>query len=165
MSPKTNSKIQECEKDYSTYMGWMQNQKGTYGFICGFTFTAITLLIISLPDPNSILSQLIMLFLTIVFDLLLYLILLIGVESLKFCKDVPLYDENLKLCNTLSDLVFVLWGFTIPLIFLLWKLHYLAISSTVIWIIFILISNFTIVKQFKQYRKITISKQDTDKRM
>ncbi len=154
MSPENKSEMQECEKDYSAYMGWMQGQKGTYAFICGFTFTTITLLIISLPNSKSVLSQLIMLFLTIVFDLLLYLILLIGVESLKFCKDVPPYDESLKLCNTLSDLVFVLWGFTVPLIFLLWDFIYLAILSTIIWIIIMFTTNTIIVKQFKQYRKI-----------
>ena len=152
----------ENEKDYSTYIGWMQGQKGTYAFICGFTFTTITLLIISLPNSKSVLSQLIMLFLTVVFDLLLYLILLIGVESLKFCKDVPTYDKSLKLCNTLSDLGFVLWGFTIPAIYLLWDLIYLAVFSTIIWIIFIVITNFTVKKQFEQYRGIKKLKRNTE---
>jgi len=149
-----STKIQECEKDYSPYMGWMQGQKGTYAFLCGFTFTSITLLIISLPDQQTILSQLIMLFLTIVFDLLLFLILLIGVESLYFCKDIPPYNDSLKLCNTLSDLAFVLWGFSVPLMYLQWKMVFLAVISTAIWIIFILMSYFTIVKRFNQYRGI-----------
>ena len=162
MSPETNAKNQECEKNYSTYIGWMQSQKGTYAFICGFTFTTITLLIISLPNPNTVLSQLIMLFLTIVFDLLLYLILLMGVESLRFCKDIPPYDKSLRLCNTLSNLGFVLWGFTVPSIFLLWDLIYLAIVSTIIWIILMLITNVTIVKQFNEYRGITKFKKNTE---
>jgi hypothetical protein len=152
----------EDEKDYSTYMGWMQSQKGTYAFICGFTFTTITLLIISLPNSKSVLSQLIMLFLTIVFDLLLYVILLIGVESLEFCKDVPPYNKTLRVCNTLSDLGLTLWGFTVPSMFLLWDLVYLAILSTVIWIIMIIITNFTVKKQFKQFRKITKLKKDAE---
>jgi hypothetical protein len=152
----------EYEKDYSTYMGWMQSQKGTYAFICGFTFTTITLLIISLPNSKSVLSQLIMLFLTVVFDLLLYVILLIGVESLEFCKDVPPYNRTLRLCNTLSDLGLTLWGFTVPSIFLLWDLLYLAISSTVIWIIMIIITNFTVKKQFVQLRGITKFKKNTE---
>jgi hypothetical protein len=162
MSPEKKSEMQECEKDYSTYIKWMQGQKSTYAFICGFTFTTITLLIINLPNPNTVLSQLIMLFLTIVFDLLLYLILLMGVESLKFCKDIPPYNENLRLCNTLSNLIFVLWGFTVPLMFLLWDLAYPAVVSTIIWIIFIVISNFTIKKQFEQYRGVTKVKRDTE---
>ena len=152
----------EDEKDYSTYMGWMQSQKGTYAFICGFTFTTITLLIISLPNSKSVLSQLIMLFLTIVFDLLLYVILLIGVESLEFCKDVPPYNKTLRVCNTLSDLGLTLWGFTVPSMFLLWDLVYLAILSTVIWIIMIIITNFTVKKQFKQYRGIMKFKKNTE---
>ena len=152
----------EDEKDYSTYMGWMQSQKGTYAFICGFTFTTITLLIISLPNSKSVLSQLIMLFLTIVFDLLLYVILLIGVESLEFCKDVPPYNKTLRVCNTLSDLGLTLWGFTVPSMFLLWDLVYLSILSTVIWIIMIIITNFTVKKQFKQFRKITKLKKDAE---
>ena len=114
MSSETNLKTQGCQKDYSTYIGWMHNQKGTYAFICGFTFTTITLLIINLPNPQSVLSQLIMLFLTVVFDILLYLILLMGMESLQFCIEIPPWDTSLKLCNTLSILGFILWGFTVP---------------------------------------------------
>jgi len=162
MSPETKSKMQECEKDYSSYMGFMQSQKGTYAFICGFTFTTITLLIISLPNPNSVLSQLIMLFLTIVFDLLLYLIMLIGIESLQFCKDIPPFRRSLQLCDNLSNSVFVLWGFTVPLMFLLWDLVYLAILSTISWIILMIISNFTIRKPFKQYRGIKKVKKDAE---
>ncbi len=162
MSIETNLKMQDCEKDYSTYMGWMQSQKGTYAFICGFTFTTITLLIISLPNSKSVLSQLIMLFLTVVFDLLLYVILLIGVESLEFCKDVPPYNKTLRLCNTLSDLGLTLWGFTVPSMFLLWDLVYLATLSTVIWIIMIIITDFTVKKQFKHYRGITKFKKNTE---
>jgi len=154
--------MSEVEKDYSTYIGWMQNQKGTYAFICGFTFTTITLLIISLPNPTSVLSQLIMLFLTVVFDLLLYLILLMGIESLRFCKDIPPYDKSLNLCNFLTDVTFVLWGFSVPLIFLLWNLVYLAITSTIIWIILMTITELTIRKQFNRYRGITKFKKNTE---
>ena len=129
----------------------MQGQKGTYAFICGFTFTTITLLIISLPNSKSVLSQLIMLFLTVVFDLLLYVILLIGVESLEFCTNIPPYNKTLRLYNTLSDLGLTLGGFTVPSMFLLWGLEYLAISSTVIWIIMIIITYFTVKKHLYNY--------------
>jgi hypothetical protein len=162
MSSETEMKMQKSEKDYSTYITWMHNQKNTYAFICGFTFTTITLLIINLPNPNSIISQLIMLFLTIVFDILLYLILLMGVESLQFCMKIPPWDKSLKICNTLSVVGFVLWGFTVPLIFLLWELIPLAVVSIIIWIILMTISQFTIVKKFKQYRKIPMGKKDTE---
>ena len=103
-----------------------------------------------------------MLFYTIVFDLLLYLILLMGMESLQFCKDIPPYDKSLNLCNTLSDLVFVLWGFSLLLIFLLWDLVYLAVISTIISIVLMIICQFTIVKKFRQYRKIPKLKRDTE---
>jgi hypothetical protein len=155
-------KMPKDEKDYSDYIGWMHHQSSTYVFICGFTFTILTLLVINLPNPNTILTQSIMLFITILFDLLLYVILLIGVESLQFCKDIPPFGRSLRLCNFLSDLVIVLWGFSVPLIFLLWNIVYLAVLSTIIWIIFILISNFTLVKPFKQYRKILKVKRDTE---
>lgn len=59
-------------------------------FLCGFTFTILTLLVINLPDPNTLISQLILLFITVMFDLLLYLILLINVEALQFCRNVPI---------------------------------------------------------------------------
>ncbi len=151
--------MSEHEKDFSSYMSWMQGQKNLYTFISGFTFTTLTLLIINLPNPNAIREQLIMLFLTIVFDLLLFLISLIGVESLQFCKDIPPYKKSLDLCNNLSNIVFVLWGFSIPLIYLLWNMIYLAILSTTIWIILMIISNFTIKKPFEKYRGITSPKE------
>jgi hypothetical protein len=146
--------MQENEKDYSDYMTWMYNQSSTYTFICGFTFTILTLLVIYLPDPNTLTAQSILLFLTILFDLLLYVILLIGVESLQFCKNVPPFEKSLRLCNNLSNLVLILWGFSVPTIFLLWDIVNLALLSTVIWIISIIITYFTIGKRFNQYRKI-----------
>jgi hypothetical protein len=156
MSPKTNQKIQECEKNYSDYMGWMHNQSSTYAFICGFTFTILTLLVIYLPKEasNTLITQPILLFLTILFDLNLYVILLIGVESLQFCKNVPPFEKSLRFCNNLGNLVLALWGFSVPLIFLLWELNNLALLSIIIWIISIIITYFTIGKRFKQYRKI-----------
>jgi hypothetical protein len=160
MNPEINSKMQECKKDYSSYMEWMQGQKGTYTIISGFTFTTITLLIIYLPNPNSVLSQLIMLLLTIILDLLLFLILLMGVESLQFCKDIPQYMKSLDLCNNLSNIVFVLWGFSVPLIYLLWDFVYLAVLSAIIWIILMVISNFAIKKPFEQYRRIENKKNE-----
>ena len=96
------------------------------------------------------------------FDLLLYIILLIGVESLEFCKNIPPYNKTLRLCNTLSDLVLTLGGFTVPSMFLLWGLEYLAISSTVIWIIMIIITYFTVKKHFVQLRGVTKFKRDTE---
>ena len=154
MTAETTTQQQECKKDYGEYMGWMYNQAGTYTFVCGFTFTILTLLIINLPNPDSILSQSIMIFFTILFDMLLYVILLIGVESLQFCDNVPPYTRNLRVCNILSDFVIVLWGFSVPLIFLLWSHLYLAILSAIIWAIAMIIANFTVRRPFKHYRKV-----------
>lgn len=154
MPLETDSKTQKCKKDYSDYIGWMHDQSSMYVFICGFTFTILTLLVINLPNPNTVLTQSIMLFITILFDLLLYVILLIGNESLQFCSEIPPFTKNLRVCNFLSDLVFVLWGFSVPLIYLLWKIYYLAVISTIIWIVLMVIGNFTVRRPFKQYRKI-----------
>jgi hypothetical protein len=162
MSPEKKSEIQESEKDYSEYISFISNQKSTYSFICGFTFTTITLLIMNLPNPNSVLSQLIVLFLTIVFDLLLYLIVLMGVESLQFCRNVPAYRRRMQFCDALSNVGFSLWGFSIPSMFLLWNFISLALVSTIIWIIVLIISYFTARKHFKEYRKITKVKRDTE---
>jgi hypothetical protein len=162
MSPETTSKTKGCEKDYSVYMGWMYNQAGTYTFICGFTFSILTLLIINLPNPDSIISQGIMIFFTILFDLLLYVILLIGVEALQFCDNVPPFTKNLRMCYILSDTVIVLWGFSVPLIFLLWGIVYLAVLSAIIWTLFMIVSNFTVRRPFKRYRGITKGKRDIE---
>ncbi len=161
MYPKTNQKTQECEQNYSDYMGWMYNQSSTYAFICGFTFSILTILVIYLPKEtlNILMTQSILLFITILFDLLLYVILLIGVESLQFCKNVPPFEKSLQLCNNLSNLVLGLWGFSVPLIFLIQELNYLALLSIIIWIISIIIAYFTIGKRFKRYRKILFQQE------
>ena len=155
MPSETDLKMRESEKDYSTYVGWMNSQKGRYEFIAGFTFTAITLLIISFPNSKSVLSQLIMLFITVVFDLLLYLVMLIGIESLEFVKNIPPYNKTIKLANTLSNLTLTLWGFTVPLMFLLGGFEYLAILSTVIWIITAIITYVTLEKLYVRLRGVT----------
>jgi hypothetical protein len=154
--------MSEPEKDYSDFMGWMSNNTNIFIFMGGFTFTILTLLVINLPNPNTVMAQLILLFITIMFDLLLYLILLVGVESLQFCRNVPSFGKRLKFCSTLSNVVLVLWGFLVPSVFLLWNMINLAIITTIIWIVFIIINNFTIRKQNIRYRKITEIKRDIE---
>ena len=155
MSPETN--LHEGEKDYSTYVGWMNSQKGRYEFIAGFTFTTITLLIISFPNSKSVVSQLMLLFINVVFDLLLYLVMLIGIASLEFVKNIPPYTKTIKLANDLSNLTLTLWGFTVPVMFLLGGFEYLAILSTVIWIIVAILTYVTLEKLYVRLRRVTIA--------
>jgi hypothetical protein len=131
-------------------------------FLCGFTFSILTLLVINLPDPNTLAAQLILLFLTVMFDLLLYLILLISVEALQFCRNVPEYGKRLRHCSSLSNTALTLWGFSVPSVFLLWNIVSLAVLSALIWVVFIVISNFTIRKPFLRYRATAdLNQKDT----
>jgi hypothetical protein len=107
-------------------------------------------------------AQLILLFLTVMFDLLLYLILLISVEALQFCRNVPHYGKRLRQCSSLSNTAITLWGFSVPLVFLLWNIVPLAVLSVLLWVVFIVISNFTIRKPFLRYRaSTTLNKGDS----
>jgi hypothetical protein len=73
------------EKEYSEYLKDLSRSRLTMlSLLTGFTFTAVTLLTNQLPDQNSPLAQLTLAFLTIMFNLFLFLlqwqmIILIGV--------------------------------------------------------------------------------------
>jgi hypothetical protein len=42
-------KMSDQENDYSEFMAWMSNSTNMHIFLCGFTFTILTLLVINLP--------------------------------------------------------------------------------------------------------------------
>lgn len=60
------------KQDYSDYINHLSNMGNMYSFLSGFMFTAITVLITQLPDPNNIRAQLVLLFMAVMLDIFMF---------------------------------------------------------------------------------------------
>ena len=128
------------EKEYTDYLKDLSKARMTMlSLLTGFTFTTITLLLNQLTGQNSLLAQLALVFLTIIFNVFLCLlewqmIMLIGVYYLR--NPPPRYVWELSVFNLLMIGAFSLWGLSLVLIFLLRDLVYVALLSGVMWMLF-----------------------------
>jgi hypothetical protein len=133
------------------FVSHMANLGSIYALICGFTFTIITLLITAFPNPTETRIQLVLLFLTVIFDIFVYLITWNNTEEIQYCSFVPSITKRMRIFNALTAVGLVLWGFSVPAMFLLWDLNLLAIVATLIWIFGIVASYFTVYKNIQKY--------------
>ena len=141
------------EKDYSDYIKHMSSLNSELIVLAGFTFTVLTLLITLLPDPSSIRAQLTFFFLTILFDLLIFLVAWNTINNIYFCRNVPPLTKRLAIFNWLSLLSFSLSGVTIILLFLLSDLIYLTLASGVLWALFIIANVIFTYRPLLEFRK------------
>ncbi len=130
-------RLTEEEQTYSEYVRDLSGVRVTaVSLLSGFTFTTINILLNQLPDPGSIMSNITLLFLTIIFDLLLFLLgwqinIVIGLYDV---RDPPPRERwELTAFNVIMLVVFMMWGVSLVLIYLLWNLYTLAIVSGILW--------------------------------
>jgi len=109
------------EKDYSDYIKHLSNLNSVGSLLAGFTFTTITLLITRLPDPSSIMSQLVLFFIAALFYLFLFLVGWNTNTLIYFCRNVPPKTKQLSTFNLLTVLSYLLLELTVILMFLLWE--------------------------------------------
>jgi hypothetical protein len=120
---------------------------------CGFTFTAITILLTRSPDPSLLMSQVTLFFLAFMFYLFQF-ILLYSIYYLAYCiKDVPPDAKGRKTGVVLWFTSFSLWGIAILLMFLIWNLTYLAIASGLVFAMFDVLTLVFIYKPFIERSK------------
>ncbi len=141
------------EKDYSDYIEHMSGLNGVISVFAGFIFTSLTLLITLLPDLTSTMSQFTLFFLAALYDLTTFLVGWNSVNVVYFCRNVPPRTKQLSAFNWLLMLSFDLSGLAILLIFLLSGLIYLALASSVVWVLFIVAIFFFTWKPLTEYRK------------
>lgn len=134
----------ENDEKYTEYIKAIDKSRVTMlSLFSGFTFSAITLLLDQLQDPSSFNSQLILFFLVVLFDLCLFLlawqtIIMIGTWNV---SKVPACAKwELSVFNLLLIIVFILWGWSVVLMFLLRNLTFLTLVSGVIWVAVIVIT-------------------------
>ena len=141
------------EKDYSDYIQHMSSFNSVASVFAGFTFTILTLLLTQLPDPSSIMSQLTLFFLGVLFNLLAFLVGWNTINNIYFCRNVPPLTKRLAIFNWLSVLSYSLLGVSIVLMFLLWNLIYLALALAVVWALFIIATYIFTYRPLLEFRK------------
>jgi hypothetical protein len=138
--------VTENEKKYSEYVKDVSNVRtDMLSLLSGFTFSAIIILLNQLPDPNSLMSQFALLFLTVIFDLLLFLlgwqtIITIGLYNVP--NPPPRAKWELTAFNVVLYTVFILWGYSLVVIFILWNLISLTLVSGIMWTLAIIVAGF-----------------------
>jgi hypothetical protein len=130
--------VSENGEKYTEYVKTLAGSRVTMlSLFSGFTFSTITILLNQLPDPSSLISQLTLFFLVVLFDLCLFLLawqtlIVLGTYNV---RNAPARAKwELTVFNLLLTVVFILWGWSVVLMFLLRNLYYLALVSGVLWV-------------------------------
>ena len=136
----------QYEEDYSKHvMDLSEIRASILSLLTGFTFTAIVLFPDQITDPFSLMSQITLLFLTVLFDLFLFLLAwtyVIVIGTIPTSITYPMSKRGqLELVNFhwILFLGFCLWGYATVLMFILWNLSSLATISGLIWTVNIFI--------------------------
>lgn len=145
--------MSEGEKNYSDYVKHLSNLMSGMLFLAGFTFTVVTILLTRLPHPITMQSQLILLFFTVFFYLLVFLASHFAIEVIYYCGCIPHLSKRTKITNVLVVLVILLVGYAFPLLFLLWDLTLLATFSGLIWTFFAISVFFFIYMPYQKWRR------------
>jgi hypothetical protein len=128
----------ENEDEYTEYVKCVSGSRVTMlSLFAGFTFSAITLFLYQLQDISSLISQFTLFFLVMLFDLCLFLlawqtVIVIGTWNVR--KAPARSKWELSVFNLLLMIVFILWGWSVVLMFLQRSLPYLAWVSGVLWV-------------------------------
>ena len=147
------------KNDYSDYIKHLSNLGSGLLFISGFMFTVITILLTQLPNLNSPQSQLTLFFFSVIFNLATFLAFFVTMEGIYYCRRIPPLSKRRAIINMLNLLVTVMIGLTVTLLFLLWNLTFLVITSGIVWMGFVISGFFFVWKPFTEYRKKFRSKK------
>jgi hypothetical protein len=151
------SNLEPDEEFYTYLLNISRVRASVLTFLSGFTFTVISIFLSQLPDLTSGISQITLFFLTVLFEFFLFLsawqmsiIVSCAPTRIVHKAHVQFFRSEL---NTFSMLMFLglsLLGMSVMLMFLLWSLLYLALASSIVWILFIITSYSIIRKNTKR---------------
>jgi len=134
----------ECEEDYNGYVKAVAASRITMlSLFAGFTFSAITMHPNWLPNPSSLISQFILFSLVLLFDLCLFLlawqvVIVVGTYNVSYAPARAKWE--LVVFNLVLMIVFILWGWSVVLMFLVRNLYFLTLVSGVLWVAVIVIT-------------------------
>ena len=135
------SEPEPAEEFYTYLLNLSRVRASVLTFLSGFTFTVISIFLNQLPDPTSVMSQVTLFFLTLLFEFFLFLsawqmTIIISCAPSRIVGTA--YSRVFKReVATFSMLMFIglsLLGMSVMLMFLLWNLLYLALASCIVWI-------------------------------
>ena len=150
----------EPEEELYTYLLNLSRVRASVlSFLSGFTFTVISIFLNQLPDLTSVMSQATLFLLTLVFEFFLFLLawqmtIVIGCAPARIVYAAYGHVFRREVA-TFSMLMFIglsLLGMSVMLMFLLWNLIYLALASSIVWIVFLLTSYSIILQNIKRTR-------------
>jgi len=133
----------ENEEEYTGYVTAVSGSRITMlSLFAGFTFSAITMHPNWLPNPSSLISQFTLFFLVILFDLCLFLlawqaVIVVGTYNVSYAPARAKWE--LTVYNLVATAVFILWGWSVVLMFLARNLYFLTLASGVLWVAVIVI--------------------------
>ncbi len=139
--------------DWSNYIAYRSAVNYILALIGGFTFTSMTVLVTSLGDTRThALSQIVLLFATVILDLLVFLILLNTTTIFRYVQKIP-PRAAVNLFTVLMVCAIGLWGYLMPLILLLFKVTPAGYIATAVWTMVVLIGIVMIYGPFEKRRR------------
>jgi hypothetical protein len=148
----------ENETDYSDYIQHMSNNLNGLFLYSGFTMTAMTVLITTLPNIKSVMAQITLFFLFALLNTFTLLIAEIGVNNLFLCRNIPPLTTRLRRFNTVFLWTQGMWGIALILMFLLSDLPYLALFSTLVYAVELVIAGQVVLRSFDKRRRLRSQK-------
>jgi hypothetical protein len=134
------------EEEYTSYFEHNKTIAQVLSLFAGFIFTSITLLLTRI-DTHDVFAQATLLFLTILFDITLFVLINNLEMPFEYIKNIPTMTLKVRPFFYLL-LIFYLFGATTVMMFLLYQLFYLSIISGMLWSIIVLVSILSTGKRF-----------------
>jgi hypothetical protein len=149
--------ISENEDKYSAYIESHSIGSMTWSLFSGFTFAAITILLTQHPDSSQISAQITL----FIFAFMLFLFLhnlngsnvAIGI-CIRTAPPLPekWQSKRFKSIQSLFDWIgWILLGYSVVFMYLLWNLYYLALASFVLGLLFLTLCYIDYIKPSKEY--------------
>ena len=158
----------EPEEEVYTYLLNLSRVRASVlSFNAGFTFTVISIFLNQLPDPTSVMSQITLFFLTLLFEFFLFLLawqmtIVIGCAPARIVYTAygHVFRREVATFSMLMLLGFSLWGMSVMLMFMLWNLLYLALASCVVWIL-VIVTTYSIIRRNVKRTRARIERENS----
>ena len=149
----------EKEEKYSAYVQTFSISSMTWSLFAGFTFASITILLTQHPDPSQTPVQITLLIFA--FMLFLFLHNLNGANitagiCVRTAPPLPEKWQSTKFKRTQSLLDWTGWillGYSVVFMYLLWELYYLALASLVLGCVFLALCYVDYIKPSDEHIK------------
>lgn len=157
------------EEFYTYLLNLSRVRASVLSFLSGFTFTVISIFLNQLPDLTSVMSQATLFLLTLVFEFFLFLlawqmtiVISCAPARVVYVAYGYVFRREVATFSMLMLLGFSLLGMSVTLMFLLWNLLYLALASSVVWIV-ILMTTYSIIRKNIKRTRARIEREDSQR--